>query len=56
MTVPSGRVIGSISRAKKPDLMASSARFWLRTPQWSWSSREMPVKEATFSAVSPMGM
>ena len=25
--------------------MASSARFWLRTPQWSWSSRLMPVQD-----------
>ena len=34
-TVPSGRVTGEISRAKNPLLMASSARFWLRTPQRS---------------------
>ncbi len=33
--VPSGRVTGVISRSKNPLLMASSARFWLRTPQWS---------------------
>ena len=53
---PSGSVTGTISRSKKPLLMASSARFWLRTPQWSWSSRLMPVSSATFSAVWPIAM
>jgi len=34
-TVPSGVVIGVISRAKKPSAMAFSARFWLLTPHSS---------------------
>ncbi|SLI86590.1 Uncharacterised protein [Mycobacteroides abscessus subsp. abscessus] len=55
-TVPSGSVTGVISRSKKPLLMASSARFCERTPQRSWSSRVMPVKLATFSAVWPIAM
>ena len=54
--VPSGSFTGVISRSKKPLLMASSARFWLRTPQWSWSSRLIPVNRATFSAVCPIAM
>ncbi|SKY88555.1 Uncharacterised protein [Mycobacteroides abscessus subsp. abscessus] len=55
-TVPSASVTGVISRSKKPSAMAFSARFWLRTPQWSWSSRLMPVCSATFSAVWPIAM
>ncbi|CNH79200.1 Uncharacterised protein [Mycobacterium tuberculosis] len=54
--LPSGSVTGVISRSKNPLLIASSARFWLRTPQWSWSSRLMPVMMATFSAVWPIAM
>ncbi|CPA17261.1 Uncharacterised protein [Mycobacterium tuberculosis] len=54
--VPSGRVTGVISRSKNPFLIASSARFWLRTPQRSCSSRLMPVMMATFSAVWPIAI
>ncbi len=53
-TVPSGVVMGVISRAKKPSAMAFSARFWLVTPHSSWRSREMPRRPATFSAVWPI--
>ena len=55
-TVPSGMVTGVISLAKWPRSIASTARLWERTPQWSWSSRVIPVVWATFSAVWPMGM
>ncbi len=53
-SVPSGVVTGTISRAQKPLLMASSARFWLRTPNSSSSSRDSPRSRATFSAVWPI--
>ena len=53
-TVPSGKVTGVMSRAKKPAAMAASVRFWLDTPHSSWRSREMPRRVATFSAVCPI--
>ena len=53
-TVPSGKLIGAISRSKKPSAMACSALFWLCTPHSSWRSRETPRSVATFSAVWPI--
>ncbi|CAM5604359.1 hypothetical protein SALBM311S_08310 [Streptomyces alboniger] len=55
-TVPSGRVTGVISRSQKPFLMASSARFWERTPNSSMSWRVTPFERARFSAVWPIAM
>jgi hypothetical protein len=53
-TLPSGVVTGVISRAQKPSAIAFSARFWLRTPNSSISSRVTPRSWARFSAVCPM--
>ena len=55
-TVPSARVMGVISRAKNPFSTWAHARFWLRTPKRSISSRVMPSASTTFSAVCPMAM
>jgi hypothetical protein len=55
-TVPSGVVTGVISFAQKPSAIAFSARFWLRTPNSSSSSRVRPRSLATFSAVWPIAM
>ncbi len=55
-TVPSGVVTGVISRAQKPFLIASSARFCDRTPNSSMSARVTPSISARFSAVWPMAM
>jgi hypothetical protein len=55
-TVPSGSVTGTISRSKKPLLIAFSARFCDRTPNASWSARLIPRSVATFSAVCPIEM
>jgi hypothetical protein len=55
-TVPSGVVTGVISRAQKPSAIAFSARFWLRTPNSSMSSRVTPLTWARFSAVWPIAM
>jgi hypothetical protein len=38
--VPSGSVTGVISRAKKPLLIAASARFCDSTPHSSWRARD----------------
>ncbi len=54
--VPSGSDTGVISRSQNPAAMAASARFWLRTPKASCSSRVMPFNCATFSAVWPIAM
>ena len=53
---PSGSVTGVMSLAQKPSASAFSARFWLRTPNSSCSSRLMPVFCWTFSAVWPIAM
>jgi hypothetical protein len=53
---PSGKVTGVMSLAQKPSAMAFSARFWLRTPNSSCSSRDMPMSCCTFSAVWPIAM
>src|SRR5690625_7368346 len=55
-TVPSARVTGVMSRSKKPEAMAASARCWERTPYSSWAWREVPRSSATFSAVWPIRM
>ena len=55
-TVPSGAVTGVISRAQKPLLIASSARFWLRAANSSISCRETSLSSARFSAVWPIAM
>lgn len=54
--MPSGVVTGVISRAQKPFLMASSARFCERTPNSSMSWRVTPLRRARFSAVCPIAM
>ena len=56
MIVPSGSVIGVISRSKKPAAIACSARFCDRTPNASCSARLMPRDVARFSAVWPIAM
>ncbi len=39
---PLGASIGTISSAKMPASWAAMARWWLRRPQASWSSRLIP--------------
>mmetsp|Transcript_3178 Transcript_3178/g.8233 ORF Transcript_3178/g.8233 Transcript_3178/m.8233 type:complete len:203 (+) Transcript_3178:829-1437(+) len=54
-TVPSSSVTGTISSANLPLACAASAFACDSTPIWSCSSRVMPYRSATFSAVMPMG-
>ena len=54
LTVPSGVATGVISDSQKPLFRLSSARFWLRTANSSWSARLTSMICATFSAVWPM--
>jgi hypothetical protein len=42
-TVPVGVLTGVISRCQNPSAIAFSARFWLRTPNSSMSSRVTPL-------------
>ena len=56
ITVPSGRVIGVISRSKKPEAMAAPARCCDWSANASISSRVTPSYCTTFSAVWPMAM
>jgi hypothetical protein len=55
-TSPDGVVTGVISRAQKPFLIDSSARFCDRTPNSSISCRVTPLISARFSAVWPIAM
>ena len=55
-TVPSGSVVGVMSRCQNPSASAFSARFCERTPNSSCCSRLTPRSPATFSAVCPMAM
>ena len=55
-TVPSGRVIGTISSSKKPRSMAATARFCELAAHSSISRRVTPSTSRTFSAVWPMAM
>ncbi len=50
-TVPSGVVIGVISRSQKPRSSEAVARCWLSAANSSISSRVTPSNSATFSAV-----
>ena len=54
-TLPSGRVIGAISRLNRPSAMARPARSWLPAENSSSSSRLMPHCSAIISAESPWG-
>ena len=54
-TLPSGRVIGAISRLKRPSAMARPARSWLPAASSSSSSRLMPHCSAIISAEIPCG-
>ncbi len=54
--VPSGRVTGMISRSKKPDSCAATARVWERRANSSCSWRLTFLYSATFSAVWPIAM
>ena len=47
---------GAISRPKKPESCAATARSCERCANRSMSSRETSQRSATFSAVSPIGM
>ncbi len=55
-TVPSGVVIGVISRSKNPRSSAAVARCWLCAANSSISWRDTFSNSATFSAVWPMAM
>ena len=56
-TVPwSGVSTGRISRSKKPESRASTARSWERLAYSSIDSRVTLKRSATFSAVSPIEM
>ena len=54
--VPPSRKTGMISRSKKPDSWAATARFWDSRANSSWASRLTCLNSATFSAVWPMAM
>ena len=47
---------GEISRSKKPESCAATARSCDRCANLSMSSRDTSQRSATFSAVMPMGM
>ena len=51
LATPSGVVTGVISASQKPLFRLSSARFWLRAANSSWSARDTFSSCATFSAV-----
>ena len=51
---PDGVSTATISSANRPASMAATARWWLRRANASLSSRVMPSRAATSSAVSPI--
>ena len=51
ITVPSGSVIGVISRSKNPFSLLCTERSWLRLANASMSARATPSCCTTFSAV-----
>ncbi len=54
-TLPSGSVIGAISRLKRPSAMARPAFSWLSPENLSSSSRLIPHFSASISAEMPCG-